>query len=68
MFTVIPTYREPVRGWTDNMYGPAGLFMGAGHGVVHCSRIRDNLTLDMVPVDFVVNCMIAAAWKTANEM
>jgi len=22
---VIPTYREPIKGWIDNMYGPTGI-------------------------------------------
>jgi fatty acyl-CoA reductase len=65
---VIPTYREPVRGWTDNMYGHVGLFTGAGHGIIHCFRAKSHLSLDCVPVDYVVNCMIAAAWNTGDEM
>jgi fatty acyl-CoA reductase len=64
----MPSYREPVRGWTDNMYGPVGLFTGGGHGIIHCIRGKDHLAMDMVPVDYVVNCMIAAAWKTGDEM
>ncbi|XP_054263067.1 fatty acyl-CoA reductase wat-like [Macrosteles quadrilineatus] len=64
---VISTYLEPVRGYTDNLYGPTGLMVGVGHGIIHCFHLDEDLTLDVVPVDYVVNCMIAAAWNTANQ-
>ncbi|GBP78155.1 Fatty acyl-CoA reductase wat [Eumeta japonica] len=30
---VISTHEEPVRGWTDSLYGPTGLLVGIGTGV-----------------------------------
>ncbi|XP_054264571.1 fatty acyl-CoA reductase wat-like isoform X2 [Macrosteles quadrilineatus] len=64
---IVSTYLEPVRGYTDNLYGPVGLMVGGAHGVIHCSNLNGDLTIDIIPVDYVVNCMIAAAWKTADE-
>lgn len=31
---VISTYREPVKGWVDNLYGATGVCAGAGAGVL----------------------------------
>lgn len=31
---VIPTYKEPVVGWIDNMYGPTGIIVGVGAGLL----------------------------------
>ncbi|KAG8310386.1 hypothetical protein J6590_064970 [Homalodisca vitripennis] len=61
-----PSYREPVRGWTDNVYGPFGVMVGVAMGFLHCFRINKELCLDIVPVDLVVNGMIAAAWQTGS--
>jgi hypothetical protein len=33
-FSVTSTYREPVIGWIDNLYGPTGVVAGAGSGVL----------------------------------
>uniref|UniRef100_A0A1B6IKS1 Fatty acyl-CoA reductase n=1 Tax=Homalodisca liturata TaxID=320908 RepID=A0A1B6IKS1_9HEMI len=60
-----PSYREPVRGWTDNVNGPFGLLLGITLGIFHCFWTNQELILDLVPVDYVVNGMIAAAWQTA---
>ncbi|KAL1453646.1 hypothetical protein WDU94_009972 [Cyamophila willieti] len=32
---IVSTYKEPVRGWIDNPYGPVGLMVGVGTGVLH---------------------------------
>uniref|UniRef100_A0A1B6FNL1 Fatty acyl-CoA reductase n=1 Tax=Cuerna arida TaxID=1464854 RepID=A0A1B6FNL1_9HEMI len=61
-----PTYREPIRGWTDNVHGPFGILIGIGMGFLHCFLANEELNLDIVPVDLVVNGMIAAAWETGS--
>nr|XP_018907044.1 PREDICTED: putative fatty acyl-CoA reductase CG5065 [Bemisia tabaci] len=63
---VITTYREPVRGWIDNLYGPVGLIVGAGTGVLHTYHATPELVTDMVPVDLTVNSLIATAWQTGK--
>lgn len=62
---VIATYREPVRAWIDNVYGPTGLIVGAGTGVIHTYYGDSNIITDMIPVDIVVNALISATKETA---
>ncbi|CAH2101865.1 unnamed protein product [Euphydryas editha] len=64
---VISTYEEPVRGWTDSMYGPTGLVVGIGTGVLRTMYMDLNKVADMVPVDLTVNAIIASTYHTANN-
>lgn len=66
--SVIATYNEPVRGWIDNVYGPTGLLVGAGTGVLHTYMGDQNMQTDMVPVDLTANALIATVWKTGTVM
>lgn len=63
--TVIATYREPVRGWIDNVYGPTGITVGIGTGVLHTYYVNPENITDMIPVDIVVNALICATKETA---
>ncbi len=65
---VISTYREPVRGWIDNVYGPIGVIVGIGTGILHVYEGNlDSNSADMVPVDLVVNGLICSAKDTAEK-
>ncbi|KAK7595543.1 hypothetical protein V9T40_013368 [Parthenolecanium corni] len=63
---IISTWKEPLRGWVNNMYGPLGLLLGFGLGILHIYEgdLRDE-TVDMVPVDMVVNSLICATKEVA---
>ncbi|XP_001946873.2 fatty acyl-CoA reductase wat [Acyrthosiphon pisum] len=63
---VVGTYREPVRGWIDNVYGPTGIVVGACTGVLHTYFLDSNFVTDIIPVDIVVNALICAAKETAT--
>lgn len=65
-FAVISTYREPIKAWIDNIYGPTGLLIGTGMGIVRVILVNDKYKADIVPVDYVINGMIAASYKTAR--
>ncbi|CAH0713024.1 unnamed protein product, partial [Brenthis ino] len=64
---VISTAHEPVPGWIDNVYGPTGVVLGAGVGLIRVLQGNPQVTADLVPGDYVINGVIAAAWKTAKD-
>ncbi|XP_049870322.1 uncharacterized protein LOC126369801 [Pectinophora gossypiella] len=63
---VISAYREPVPGWIDKscVFGPSGFVVGAGLGILHAMYVDPEIALDLVPVDYVNNTIIAAAHET----
>ncbi|XP_068623501.1 fatty acyl-CoA reductase 1-like [Battus philenor] len=60
---VIPIWREPLPGWTDNLNGPTGLLIGAGKGVIRSMYCRSNSYADYLPVDVFINGIMMAAWN-----
>lgn len=59
---VLSTYKEPVPGWTDNLYGPSGICSGAVRGLVHVIFGNAHKRANLVPADYCINAIIAAAW------
>lgn len=64
---VIPTYKEPVVGWIDNMYGPTGIIVGVGAGLLRVFYGKKENHAELVPVDMCVNGILASAWDIANN-
>ncbi|XP_050550021.1 fatty acyl-CoA reductase 1-like [Spodoptera frugiperda] len=65
---VICTLQEPAPGWVDKscIYGASGCLFATGLGVMHVTFAkRDNLVA-LIPVDYVNNATIVAAWETAK--
>lgn len=62
---VISTWKEPIPGWIDNMNGPTMGVLGCSLGMIRCGHVDPDKVCDMVPVDTVVNALIAAAWETS---
>lgn len=59
---------EPIPGWIDNINGPSGVIAGVGCGLLRVLQGDGECIAEMVPVDLVVNSMIAIAYKTAKTM
>jgi alcohol-forming fatty acyl-CoA reductase len=64
---VIPTYAEPVVGWIDNVYGPTGIIVGAGTGILRVLRCDEEIHAEIVPVDMCCNSMLACAWDVSQN-
>ncbi|KDR11037.1 putative fatty acyl-CoA reductase CG5065 [Zootermopsis nevadensis] len=63
---VTAAWREPVPGWVDNVSGITGIMMEIGRGTIRSIICDQKLTMDLIPVDFVVNTLIGVAWHTAT--
>lgn len=64
---VTAAWREPLRGWVDNLNGPTGLVVAVGKGVMRTMLYDGNAIADLIPVDTVINLMITAAWSTGTR-
>lgn len=62
---VMAAYKEPTPGWIDkkNVFGPSGILVGLSLGVLHVILADVDIFLDIVPVDYVNNAVLVAAWK-----
>ncbi|XP_050528205.1 fatty acyl-CoA reductase 1-like [Daktulosphaira vitifoliae] len=60
---VIPVWKEPLPGWTDNINGPAGLLIGAGKGVIRTMYCDNKGYADFLPVDITVNGLLLFIWN-----
>jgi fatty acyl-CoA reductase len=49
------------------MYGPTGVFVGAGTGFIKTIHVNGTKTANIVPVDMTVNALIVSAWEVANK-
>ncbi|XP_043271883.1 fatty acyl-CoA reductase wat-like isoform X2 [Venturia canescens] len=59
---MIATAKEPIPAWINNLYGPQGVVIGAGMGLLRTLHCESTNIADMIPADYVINNTIAAAW------
>ncbi|XP_068900165.1 putative fatty acyl-CoA reductase CG5065 isoform X2 [Tenebrio molitor] len=59
---VIPIWKDPLPGWTDNINGPTGLMIGAGKGVIRTMYGQKDYFADYVSVDLVANCLMCTTY------
>lgn len=64
---VISTAREPFSGWVNNVYGPTGVVVGAGMGILRTMHCNPDMIADLVPADMAINVIIATAWDVATS-
>ncbi|PNF17414.1 putative fatty acyl-CoA reductase CG8306, partial [Cryptotermes secundus] len=59
-------WKEPIPGWTVSKNGPTGFLMGAAKGIVRRLPLDKDVIYDYIPVDIVINELIAAAWHVGT--
>ncbi|CAH0549649.1 unnamed protein product [Brassicogethes aeneus] len=64
---VIPTYSDPVAGWMDNFYGPVGMCVATGKGILRSVYTPPSTKTEYIPVDLVVKIMISSTWEKGVE-
>lgn len=64
---VIPTYKEPIKGWIDNMYGPTGIIVGVAAGLLRVLHIDQYNNAELVPVDLCVNSLLASGYDIGTN-
>ncbi|XP_030573576.1 fatty acyl-CoA reductase wat-like [Drosophila novamexicana] len=64
---IIGSYKEPVSGWIDNIYGPIAILLGTACGILRIFRVNVHAQANMVPVDYCANLTLASVWQTAKE-
>ncbi|KAH8347026.1 hypothetical protein KR059_004330 [Drosophila kikkawai] len=64
---IMPTYKDPVIGWMDNLFGPMAIVFGAARGVVRAVMVESKAKIGMVPADYCGNVTLACAWKTGQN-
>ncbi|XP_043595366.1 putative fatty acyl-CoA reductase CG5065 isoform X2 [Bombus pyrosoma] len=53
---------EPCPGWLENIFGVTNIFLQISKGSAKAIWGRKDARLDLVPVDFVVDTIMCAAW------
>ncbi|XP_025835305.1 putative fatty acyl-CoA reductase CG5065 [Agrilus planipennis] len=64
---VMSTYQEPLSGWAGNVFGAIGAVAAGNVGLIRTMWVKRYKIADIVPADFVVNCIISAAWDISND-
>ncbi|OQV24146.1 Fatty acyl-CoA reductase 1 [Hypsibius exemplaris] len=59
-------WKEPIPGWIDNSQGPSLLFIANGKGLLRSMTGHRERVMDVIPVDFTANLLIAVGWRTAR--
>lgn len=62
---VIACNNEPQPGWLDNWNGPTGIISAVGNGLFRTIICEKDYLCDVIPVDIVINLVIASAWRQA---
>uniref|UniRef100_A0A336LKJ3 Fatty acyl-CoA reductase n=1 Tax=Culicoides sonorensis TaxID=179676 RepID=A0A336LKJ3_CULSO len=64
---IIATVKDPLPGWTDNIYGLNGVIVGVSAGLIRIMYLKSSNVADIIPADIVINTVLAAGHKTYLE-
>jgi len=60
-------WEGPLRGWLDGAIGIAGIPALWGKGILRTLRVKGDKVVDLIPVDIVVNLILASAWDMGTS-
>lgn len=63
----ISAYKEPVPGWVQGLHGPTSFAILTCLGMLRICPFNKKTTQFLIPVDFVVNLMIASSWFVSTQ-
>lgn len=66
-YVVVSAAKEPICGWIDNLYGPTGVLVGVGGGLIRAMHMDREVTANVVPIDMCVNAILASAWDIGTN-
>lgn len=64
---VVSAHKEPWPGWVNSLNGITGVVLACSIGLLRTIHIVRNIRVDIIPVDYVVNTSIAAAYYIAKN-
>ncbi|KAJ1521364.1 hypothetical protein ONE63_003040 [Megalurothrips usitatus] len=64
---VAPTLKDPIPGWVDSLNGPIGILVASGKGVMRSMICKAENFAEVIPVDVVINGLIAATFKRSQQ-
>ncbi|XP_053203121.1 putative fatty acyl-CoA reductase CG5065 [Panonychus citri] len=64
---VTPSHREPGQGWADNLNNVVGISQTISVGVTRVMIADSTKAVDMIPVDMVVNMILAIVWHLSDN-
>ncbi|KYQ54967.1 Fatty acyl-CoA reductase 1, partial [Trachymyrmex zeteki] len=64
---VMPSLKEPIPDWIDNIYGPIGLMIGVGKALIRVCCLS-KACINIVSVDIVIKAIIVVTWKLGLTM
>ncbi|EZA62096.1 hypothetical protein DMN91_007880 [Ooceraea biroi] len=64
---VTSTLKDPIPGWINNLYGAVGIVAGSALGLLRTLHCVPENNAEIVPADYVISQIVAAAWDTANR-
>ncbi|XP_031330714.1 putative fatty acyl-CoA reductase CG5065 [Photinus pyralis] len=64
---IMPPYLEPESDWSSTLDWTTKLLASLNLGIIHSVHCNSKDVVDVVPVDFVVNCTLAAGWMVGTE-
>uniref|UniRef100_A0A7M5TZT8 Fatty acyl-CoA reductase n=1 Tax=Clytia hemisphaerica TaxID=252671 RepID=A0A7M5TZT8_9CNID len=58
---------DPFPGWVDNYNGVSGIVVAISRGLLRSMHVPTVIKHDIVPVDYVSNCIITSTWYYATS-